>query len=878
MGAGGYDVGPMPEPASFARVATPAPPATTMRELVERQAARRADAPFLIDADSGRPTSYAQMGAQAAGVAGALAARGLTPGAKVGLAIDNGVELVAAILGALHGGFVAVPLNPAADRATLTHALGHGDLALVLVGGAHRPLLEALAGEARVAVEILDAEAFVASPRSIDLPETHGAHDALLLYTSGSTGRPKGVLLSQANVLARAQHDTLVRELGDDDRVPAVLPLHNASGLGGLLRVWSSGGALVLPPRFTLQRYWDWVIRHRCTWLALAPAIVSQLVWVDAGARVDPAALAGVRFARCSSAALGETLHRAFEQRFGLVMLEAMGMTEAGGIFWNPPSRERRKIGSLGLINALEAKIVGADGHEVAPGQVGEMVVRGAGVMRGYYKDPEATAAVLDRDGWLRTGDRVRRDEDGFYFHAGRLKELIIKGGTNIAPREIEEALCAHPAVLEAAVVGAPDPYLGEDIVAFVVCRPGVQVVQVQLQRYCEGIVGAFKTPALITILPALPRGAAGKVLKSELAERAAAEARAFAPPAVAAHAPPIERTPPRTATERAVAEEWAAILRSEVPAVHDNYFACGGTSLHAVQILARLRDRFGVQLSLRLFFETPTVAEQAAIIDAGQVDRTRGRMEVSTALLAPVAAEGLRTPLFCAFGPGSYRELALALGPQQPVYGVFAERELELAMGGADRAFPITSIEELATLYLTAIRRVQPAGPYQLAGFSFGGVVAWEMAQQLRAAGERTAVVVLLDTFMYRAVGRDPLRWARYQLQQVRERGLAHVVSALRVRRTVEGSGAVHAMETRNAAFRRLAKSQYQPRPYPGKVLLFRAKELAPSHYRVTPLHGWGELMVGEREVHDVPGSHHDIVGRRGVGAVSEQLGRHLL
>ncbi len=224
-------------------------------------------------------------------------------------------------------------------------------------------------------------------------------------------------------------------------------------------------------------------------------------------------ALKQVRFMRSSSAPLAPSLHRAFEEKFKLLLIEAMGSTECcGNIFSNPLPPGKDKIGTPGLPFGFEAKVVGPEGTEVARGEPGEIVLRGPSVMNGYYKGPQETAAVLGPDGWLRTGDLACIDEDGYFFVVGRAKELIIKGGMNIAPRQIDEALEAHPGVLEAAAVGVPDHYFGEDVVAFAVARPGACLTEQDLLDCCESRLGRFKTPSRIHIVSELPKGPSGKV------------------------------------------------------------------------------------------------------------------------------------------------------------------------------------------------------------------------------------------------------------------------------------------------------------------------------------------------------------------------------
>jgi acyl-CoA synthetase (AMP-forming)/AMP-acid ligase II len=261
------------------------------------------------------------------------------------------------------------------------------------------------------------------------------------------------------------------------------------------------------------------VIEHGCTWLNVVPTMISYLLEADTPVREQ---LAAVRFCRSASAALPPEHHRAFEAKFGIGIVETMGLTETvAPCFSNPIEPELRKVGSVGRASGCEARVVDAGGRPLPDGTVGEIVMRGPQVMAGYYKNSEASAAAFFAGGWLRSGDLGYRDSDGFYFVTGRIKELIIKGGENIAPREIDEVLLKHPAVLDAAAVGIPDRHYGQEIMACVIVRQGRQCTKDELRDFCERELGRFKAPKVIRFVDELPRGPSGKVQRLKLAELA---------------------------------------------------------------------------------------------------------------------------------------------------------------------------------------------------------------------------------------------------------------------------------------------------------------------------------------------------------------------
>ncbi|MEJ2576670.1 MAG: AMP-binding protein, partial [Gammaproteobacteria bacterium] len=346
--------------------------------------------------------------------------------------------------------------------------------------------------------------------------------DAVLIYTSGTTGRPKGVLLSHGNAVAGGRNTAEAHQLTARDRAMCVLPLYHINGqmvtvMGPLV----SGGSVVMPQRFSTSNFWSVMAEHGCTWFSVVPTIIAYLLEQAEREGFERAALgglAGLRFGRSASAPLAPEMHKAFEERFGVPIVETMGLTEtAAQILSNPMPPAAPKYGSPGRAVGNEAKVVDERGEVCPAGVAGELMIRGPNVTRGYYKNPEATAAALEPDGWLHTGDLALQDEDGFFFITGRIKELIIKGGENIAPREIDEALYEHPAVLEAAGFGVPDNRYGQEVMACVALKPGLSCTENELARLAESRLGSFKSPRRVFIMDELPKGPSGKIQRLKL-------------------------------------------------------------------------------------------------------------------------------------------------------------------------------------------------------------------------------------------------------------------------------------------------------------------------------------------------------------------------
>ncbi len=490
----------------------------TVRGLIDQQAALRPSAVYALATDSAQQITYGDLHTACGRVAALLCAQGLAPGDTVSLVMPNGLGTLQLLLGALHGGWCVNPVNLLSQTEQMRYVLDHSDCKLILASGEWIDKVRAL--QPRAPVFAVDHDSLSLPPEHADTPAPSPEAVGLLMYTSGTTGRPKGVMLTQANLAANALAISEEHRLSADDRVLAVLPLYHINAFAvTMLAPLAAGGSLAIAPKFSAARFWTQARDHRCTWLNVVPTMVSYLLEGDDA----PAGLAAsLRFCRSASAALPPEHLSAFEARFGIGIVETMGLTETvAPAFSNPLDPAQRKLGAVGRASGCEARVIDAALQTLPDGQTGEIAIRGANVMRGYYKDAEATAASFTPDGWLRSGDLGHRDADGFFFVTGRIKELIIKGGENIAPREIDEALLKHPAVLEAAAVGIPDKHYGQEILACVVLRPGADAskVEADLRVHCEQSLGRYKTPKVFRVVSELPRGPSGKVQRLKLLE-----------------------------------------------------------------------------------------------------------------------------------------------------------------------------------------------------------------------------------------------------------------------------------------------------------------------------------------------------------------------
>ena len=436
------------------------------------------------------------------------------------MVLPNGLEFLVIFLAIAEAGLVAAPLNPAYKTAELRIAFEDIQPRAIVVEGSHPAVIEAAAGLSLAIwpayVESSGAVSLKGVPQSSRSIAGNPAGDdvALLLNTSGTTSRPKGVPLTHTNVLRSALNIASHYGLTSADRSLVVMPLFHGHGLiGATLATLASGGAAIVPPRFSASQFWGLFRKHGATWYSAVPTI-HEVLLERAGREGAPSRCA--RFIRSCSAALAPAVLADLERRFEAPVLEAYGLTEAAHqVASNPLPPRPRKPGTVGFGVGAELSIIDEMGRHLPANRPGEVVVRGLNIMRGYRNDPEATAAAFI-DGWLRTEDGGVLDDDGYLALTGRIKELINRGGEKIAPSEIDNVLLEHPAVAEAVAFGVPDAKYGEEVWAAVVLKGDCDAER--LQAFCRTRLADFKVPKVIRITSALPKNAAGKVARRDLA------------------------------------------------------------------------------------------------------------------------------------------------------------------------------------------------------------------------------------------------------------------------------------------------------------------------------------------------------------------------
>jgi long-chain acyl-CoA synthetase len=486
----------------------------------------------------GQQTSYGELDAAVSKFAGGLESLGVKKGDHVALLLGNSPYFVIGLYGALRAGATVIPINPIYTPDEIGYILNNGDVKVVITLDLLVPLFEKMhaglskveyviecatpqqtEGQDRTKLSIYSklksfTEIVASGSASFEGPELDEEDVGVILYTSGTTGKPKGAMLTQRNLYSNAKDVADYLKITNDDRVITTLPMFHVFCLTVALNApLMSGGTLLIVPRFSPKDIFHLAKTYKATVFAGVPTMYNFLYQYPEG---NPEDLQSLRLCISGGSSMPVALLKNFEKKFNVLVSEGYGLSEASPVTCFNPLDRPRKPGSIGTnIIHVENKVVNELGEEVPVGEVGELIVRGPNVMKGYYKMPEETAATI-KDGWLYTGDLAKMDEEGYFYIVDRKKDMILVGGYNVYPREVEEVLYAHPEVSEAAVVGVPDPNFGEAVHAFVV-KKNDQLSVEELTEYCKEHLAKYKIPSHIEFLEELPKNTTGKILRRAL-------------------------------------------------------------------------------------------------------------------------------------------------------------------------------------------------------------------------------------------------------------------------------------------------------------------------------------------------------------------------
>ncbi|QFK70500.1 fatty acid--CoA ligase family protein [Pradoshia sp. D12] len=482
-------------------------------------------------------TSYAELNAAVTRFADGLQSLGVNKGDNVALLLGNSPHFIIGLYGLMRLGATAIPINPTYTPDEIAYILKNGDVKAVITLDLLIPMFDKMRkilpdinhvivcpsgtgpDELPQNLSISDkmkpfTDILKIATGQFSAPKVEEDDTALILYTSGTTGKPKGAMLTHKNLYSNARDVADYLQINEDDRVITVLPMFHVFCLTVSLNApLINGGTLIILPKFSPQEVFRVAEKYEVTLFAGVPTMFNYLLQYP---EANQDSFKTLRFCISGGSAMPVALLTNFEKKFNVIVSEGYGLSEASPVTCFNPIDRPRKPGSIGKsIIHVENKVVNELGEEVPAGEVGELIVKGPNVMKGYYKMPEETAATI-KDGWLYTGDLARADDEEYFYIVDRKKDMVIVGGFNVYPREVEEVLFAHPEVSEVAVIGAPDPNLGEVIRCFVVSK-SLDLTEEQLINYCHEHLAKYKVPTSIEFMEELPKNTTGKILRRAL-------------------------------------------------------------------------------------------------------------------------------------------------------------------------------------------------------------------------------------------------------------------------------------------------------------------------------------------------------------------------
>ena len=833
---------------------------STIGREIQRHFEFQPDELALVSSDF-TPLSYRELQFQIEEIRAGLHFAGFDRNARIAIALPNGPRAALAIV-AVASSAVAVPFNPKLPPAEIERCLAvlRPDAVLVLRDDnsvvrrvAEREGLTTIGAipskEDKLSFEIVVPHIRVdAPPAEPNEPDPDAV--AFIHQTSATASEPKLIPFSHRNMLAAAARFQTWFKLTPQDRCLSVIPVHYGHGLKQtVLTPLLTGGSVAFPANASEFDYSEWFVTSKPTWFTGGPTL-HHLIFDKTKTKKNARTSHSLRFILTGGAPLQKDIHQGLQHALGVPVMQYYGSSEFAWASANLPPPGPSKLGTCGIPWPDTVIVVGEDGRRVAPGEQGEVLVRGPTVMSGYLDAPELNRASFV-DGWLKTGDIGSLDEEGFLTLHGRQKDLINRGGEKVWPIEIDDVLVRHPAIAEAVAFPIPHPRLGEDVAAAVVLRPGETATPAELRRYLSHQLASFKVPRRIIVLNQLPKGVTGKILRRRLSESLGSSI---------AVSPAAPDTSINSSLLFRLRELWERLLNSGPLTIDDDFFEKGGDSLLAVEMLCEVERLTGQVVPSSILFEATTIRQLAQQLSKGD--------NLQPKPLIHMSANGSQAPLIFFHGdingPGYYAmSLARLMGPDQPL--------IVIAPHGIGGECIPRSIETMAADRLPLIMNAQPQGPYRLAGWCIGGLIAFEAARLLIAAGKKVEMVAMIDSPTVNArrsvqtilsiLGRPrpignphveramawiwshiasfdnqslPQRWSRIQTA-------ARRVVTSRVRATARADGPEESYTIRNVKERdrnlkyASAMSNYFPEPLAVRVIYFSAEYNAKAWLQIS-------------------------------------------
>ncbi|VBB05355.1 phosphopantetheine attachment site [Lucifera butyrica] len=671
---------------------------------------------------------------------------------------------------------------------------------------------------------------------------------ALLMNTSGTTDAPKTIPITHEMLCHSVQNTAAAFRLRTSDRCLNTAQLFNVHGFViGFLVTLTSGGATILMPTFQPALFFELLEKYRPTWYTATPAVHHSVVdyFSSREHRPDTGSL---RFIRSAAASCPVRLVEALEANFKVPFINAYGMTETSSQVTSipfPPAK--RKNGSVGISNGNEIRILGSDGKSQRAYMPGEIAVKGKTVFAGYENNAAANEAAFC-DTWFKTGDEGYLDSEGYLFVTGRSKEIINKGGLKIYPSSIEDTVLRHPAVLDAAIFPIPHERMGEEIALAIVVKEGQELADRDIINFIASQVAYYEVPSAILRLDSIPRSPAGKIQRHKLNE------------VWLSRKCDVARVSPRNNVEQRIYEAWREILRKDTMSIFDDFFLTGGDSLSAASLAVSLSAEFETELFTSEIYRHRTIEQQATLLDSCE--------HIRESELVPLREAGNHPPLFVIHALDGdiiqYYKLIPYIDNNTPLYGI------RYISCDKDRLNGRVDIRRIAQRYVRLIQNKQPKGPYLLLGWSLGGVLAYEISQQLRGQGQKVAFLGIVDS-QYPGFCIQHSVWKRLSVHGKRliRMDPLNAVGYIRGRIATLFDGKSPNL---NNVDLMAARSLYVPQSYQGEAFLFQAKEQNQAPYYVTVGLEW-ENVVSKLKVVQVEGNHFSIWSECNVEKLSRSI-----
>ncbi|HKP46350.1 MAG TPA: long-chain-fatty-acid--CoA ligase, partial [Pyrinomonadaceae bacterium] len=500
------------------QIADPQNQVRNLGDLLHQRVAAAREKIFLFSESDGRNFTYESFEQAVRRTALLLRGKGIGKGDVVSLLMPNSAEYIITYFACWLLGALAGPINSLLKEEEISFVLNNSEAKAIFVESEFLPRLEGIRANLTHLQSVIlfddeqEATREITESRAADLPDVaiDADDEAIIIYTSGTTGKPKGCLLTHGNLIANARQISDWLKFTKDDRLLTIMPLFHMNAVSvTTISALYAGGSTVVSPKFSASRFWQIISDYQITSFGSVATMLSMLLstypdGIPAALQTDQ-----LRFAMCGSAPVPAEVMQRFEQIFNCLVIEGYGLSESTcRSTFNPPDR-RRRPGSCGLPIGNEMRVVDEDDNDVPAGELGEIVLRGENILKGYYRNEQATAKAF-RNGWFHTGDIGYRDADGYFFIVDRKTDMIIRGGENIYPREIDEVLYQHPAVAAAATIGVPDKLYGEEVTAFIVLKEGKQVAEDEIISFCRKHLADYKTPKTVQFVAEIPKGPTG--------------------------------------------------------------------------------------------------------------------------------------------------------------------------------------------------------------------------------------------------------------------------------------------------------------------------------------------------------------------------------